>query len=158
MLGQIQGHGLAVQAALCNQADEGTFQFADVCVDRIGEVLHDLTWQFNAVGVHLLLQNRHAGFQTRHLHVGTQPPLEAGEEALLHALHFNRRLVACQDNLLACLVQVIKNMEEDVLCLLLAAEELNVVYNEHVHQLIEVREVVHAVVADGIDELMRELL
>ncbi len=49
-------------------------------------------------------------------------------------------------------------MEEDVLCLFLATEELHVVDDQHIHHLVEVAEVVDGVVPNGVDELVREAL
>ena len=158
LLGQIQSHRFAVQAALGKQTDEGSLQFTDVRVDGVSQVFHDLAGKLNAIGIHLLLQDGHPCLQTWHLDVCTQAPLEAGEEALLHALHLHRRLVTGQDNLLARLVKVVEDVEEYVLGFLLSAEELNVVHNEDIHQLVEVREVVDAVVPHGINELVGELL
>ena len=51
-----------------------------------------------------------------------------------------------------------EDVEEHVLRLLLATEELHVVHDEDVHQLVEVGEVVDAVVAHRVNELVRELL
>ena len=91
---------------------------------------------------------------SRLTHICAEAPLEAGEEALLHALHFHR-LVAGQDNLLARLVEVVEDVEEHVLRLP-ATEELHVVHDEDVHELVEVGEVVDTVV-HRVDELVREL-
>ncbi len=157
LLRQLQRHRFPVQAALSDETNEGTLQLTDVRVDRIGQVLHDLARELDAVGVHLLLENRHPGLEARHLHIGTEAPLESGEETLLHTLHLHRRLVAGQDNLLARLMEVIKDVKEHVLRLLLTTEELNIVHDEDVHQLIEVGEVVDAVVPHRVDKLVREL-
>ena len=157
LLGEVERDGLAVQAALRDQADERTFQFANVRIDRVGEVLHDFTGQLDAIGVHLLFEDGHPGLEARHLNICTESPLESGEQALFHALHLYRRLVAGQDNLLARLMEVVEDVEEHILRLLLAAEELHVIHDEDIHELVEVGEVVNAVVADRIDELVREL-
>ncbi len=92
------------------------------------------------------------------MQVRAQAPLETGEEALLHACHFHGRLVARDHQLFACLVQCVEDMEEHILCLLLAGEELHVVDEENVHHLIELREVTHGIVLHRFDELLRELL
>ena len=55
-------------------------------------------------------------------------------------------------------MQVVENVEEHVLCLLLAAEKLHIVDDEHVHHLVEVAEVVDRVVPNRVDELVREAL
>ena len=158
MLGQVQCDGFAVQACLSDQGNQCSFQFTHVGGDAVSQVFNDFSGQFNAVGVHLLLQDGHARFKRWHLEVRTQTPLEAREQALFHALHFDRRLVRSQDNLLASLVQVIEDVEEDVLCFLLATEKLHIVDDEHIHHLIEVAEIIDRVVPNSINELMRESL
>ena len=158
VLGQIQGDRLAVQAGLRHERNQRAFKFTHVGRDAVREVLDDLTRQLDAVGVHLLFQDGHARFQRGDLEVGTESPLEAGQQALLHALHLHRRLVRRQHNLLSGLVQVVKDVEEHVLCLLLAAEELHIVDDQHIHHLVEVAEVVDRVVAHCVDELVREAL
>ena len=55
-------------------------------------------------------------------------------------------------------MEVVENVEEHVLRLLLATEELHVVHDEDVRELIEVGEVVDTVVPHRVDELVRELL
>ena len=156
VLGQIQGDRLAVQACLRHERNQCTFQFTHVGCDAVGEVFDDLTRQLDAVGVHLLFQDGHASLQRGNLEVGAESPLEARQQALLHALHLHGRLVRRQHNLLPGLVQVVENVEEHVLRLLLAAEELHIVDDEHIHHLVEVAEVVDRVVAYCVDELVRE--
>ena len=158
VLGQIQGDGLAVQACLGDQRDQCAFQFTHVGGDAVGEVFDDFSRQFDAVGVHLLLQDGHARLKRGHLKVGAQTPLEAREEALLHALHFNGWLVRGENDLFAGLVKVIEDVEEHILRLFLSTEELHVVDDQHVHHLIEVAEVVDRVVSHCVNELMREAL
>ena len=77
VLRQIQGDGLAVQAGLGHQRNEGALQLTHVGRDAVRQVLDDFPWKLNAVGVHLLFQDGHPGFQRRHLEVCTQSPLEA---------------------------------------------------------------------------------
>ena len=50
--------------------------------------------------------------KTRTLQISGQAPLEAGQQALLHALQVNRGAVRSQDDLLALLVQVVENLKE----------------------------------------------
>jgi hypothetical protein len=72
--------------------------------------------------------------------------------------HFHRCLVAGDHQLLAALVQGVEDMEEHVLRFLLAGEELHIVDDQHVHHLVELREVAHGVVLHRLDELLGELL
>jgi len=158
VLGQIQGDRFAVQACLRHERNQRAFELTHVGRDAVGEVLDDLTRQLDAVGVHLLFQDGHARFQRGNLEVGAEPPLKAGQQALLHALHFNRRLVRRQHDLLSGLVQVVEDVEEHVLRLLLATEELHIIDDEHIHHLVKVAEVVDRVVSNGVNELVREAL
>src|ERR1017187_9268496 len=51
---------------------------------------------------------------------------------------------------------MIKDVEEGILCLVLAGKELNVVNNQHIYHLIEMHKVIGIVVFYGIDKLYRE--
>ena len=53
---------------------------------------------------------------------------------------------------------MVEDVKEDILRFLLAAEELNVIDDEHINHLIEMTEVIHRIVSDGIDELVCEFL
>ena len=55
-------------------------------------------------------------------------------------------------------MQRVEDMEEHVLRLLLAREELHIIDDEHVHHLVELCEVAHGVVLHRFDELLGELL
>ena len=54
-------------------------------------------------------------------------------------------------------MQVVEDVEEDVLGLLFAAEELYVINEQHIHHLVEVTEVVDGIIPHRINELVGEL-
>jgi hypothetical protein len=100
-----------------------------------------------------------ARLELGHLDVGHEPPREARHQPLLHALEVLRVLVARHDDLAVHRVERVERVEELFLRLLAAREELDVVDEEHVALRPVARaELVHAMVLDGRDEVVREAL
>src|SRR5690606_27761554 len=140
------------------QPDHRALELADVALDVVGDELHHLVRQLDAVVFGLAPHDGDAGFQFRRFQIRREAPLEAREQPLLDALDLARRAVSRKHDLLARLVQRVEDVEEFLLRLLLAAEELYVVDDEQVNLAVEQRELADAVVLDGLDELGGEAL
>ena len=111
-----------------------------------------------ALGVRFLMQDRDAGLQVRRLHVGEQTPLEAAVHALLEAGEQLGCHVGGDDHLLVGVVQRVEGVEELLLRLHLALQELDVVDEQDVDIAVATLEVGRLVVADAVDEVVGELL
>ena len=114
-------------------------------------------------GVHplldgLLAQDRDAGLEVGRLDVGEQAPLEPGAHALLEAGQLLGRQVGGDDDLLVGVVQRVEGVEELLLRLHLALQELDVVDQQDVDVAVAALEVGRLVVADAVDEVVGELL
>ena len=91
-----------------------------------------------------------------HLDVGDQTPLEARAQPLLEVGDVARHLVAGEHDLLVRLVDRVEGVEELLLSLLLAGDELDVVDQQQLHVAVAVAERRHAVIADGLDQFVDE--
>ena len=105
----------------------------------------------------LVLQDGDPGFQVGYLDIGTQSPLEAGKEAVFDPGDFRGGAIGAQDDLPACLVQFVEDVEELFLRLFLASEELHVIDDQQIDPPVEVGEARDAVFLNRSDELGGEL-
>ena len=80
----------------------------------------------------LLAQDRDPGLEVGRLHVGDQAPLEPAAHPLLEAAELLGRQVRGDDDLLVGVVQRVEGVEELLLGLLLALQELDVVDQQDV--------------------------
>ena len=106
----------------------------------------------------LLAQDRDPGLQVGRLDVGDQAPLEPVAQPVLQRLEPLGRPVGGEHDLLVGVVQRVEGVEELLLRLLLALQELDVVDQQHVDVAVAALEAVLPVVADRVDELVGELL
>ena len=106
----------------------------------------------------LLAQDRDAGLQLRRLDVGEQAPLEARTHAVLEAGQLLGRQVGGDHDLLVVVVQRVEGVEELLLRPVLARQELDVVDEQDVDVAVRRLEARSFVVADGVDEVVGELL
>ena len=72
-------------------------------------------------------------------------------------MQVGRELVACDDDLLVVLLQVVEDVEKHILCAGFPRKELNVVDDEHINHLVEVDEIRAVVVLVGRHILGRKL-
>ena len=106
----------------------------------------------------LLAQDGDARLQLGRLDVGDQAPLEPGAHAVFQGLQPLRRPVGGHDDLLVGVVQGVEGVEELLLRAFLALQELDVVDEQHVDVAVAALEGDLAVVAQGVDEVVGELL
>ena len=104
LAGQVDGDVAVVEGGLRHERNEGSFQFADVGVDVVGNVFNDLVGHFHTVVVEFLAQDVHAGLHIGRKQLGSQSPFEARGEACLEALQLAGSLVAGDDELFVGLV------------------------------------------------------
>ena len=88
----------------------------------------------------LFLENRDAGFQIGLGDIGNQSPFKAGAQPLFQCRDVLWRLIGGNDDLLARLIERIEGVEEFLLRLLLACDELDIVHHQHVHIAVAVAE------------------
>ena len=96
------------------------------------DVLEDLVGHLEPLGLRLLAEDRDAGLEVGRLHVGDQAPLEPAAHAVLEAGEVLRRHVARDHDLLVVVVQGVEGVEERLLRLRLALQELDVVDQQDV--------------------------
>ena len=95
-------------------------------------VLEDLVGHLEPLGLRLLAEDRDARLEVGRLHVGDEAPLEAAAHAVLEAGEVLRRHVARDHDLLVVVVQGVEGVEERLLRLRLALQELDVVDQQDV--------------------------
>ena len=131
-LGQVEGHRLAVEVGERRDPDERALELADVGADLAGDVLEDVVGRRHPLEGRLLAEDRDPGLEVGRLDVADQAPLEPGPQPLLEPGQLLRRQVGGDDDLLVRVVQRVEGVEELLLRLHLAGQELDVVDEEHV--------------------------
>src|SRR5207253_904065 len=97
---------------------------------------------------HLAPEYRGARLQVRWLDVGHQPPHESRPQPVFQCGDGPRVTIAGDDDLPARLIDGIEGMEELLLRLLLASQELDVVNQQHPRPSVLSAEVLHASLFD----------
>ena len=97
---------------------------------------------------HLALQDISAQLLFGLLQFGQQSALESGNHSVFHTLQCHRWTVAGENDVTSILTQMIEDMEEGVLCGLLAHHLLDIVHDEHIYALVEMHEIVHIVLVN----------
>ena len=157
--GEGQIDALAGERRLRREADQRALELANVRSDHLREEERHVVVEREALDRRLVAHDRHARLELGDLDVGDEPPREARHEPLFHPLQRLRVLVARDHDLAIDGVERVEGVEELFLRLLAASEELDVVDEEHVALAAVARaEVVHLVVLDGRDEVVREPL
>ena len=103
-------------------------QLADVGGDVLRDVGGDLVRQVQAHHGGLVLDDGHPGLEVRGGDIHEEAPLEAGHEPVLQLGHLVGGPVGGQDDLLAGLVEGVEGVEELLLSLLTAGDELDIVH------------------------------
>ena len=110
------------------------------------------------LGRGLLADDRDLHLEVRRLDVGDQPPLEPRAQPLLERRDLLRQRVGGHDDLLLRVVERVERVEELLLGRVLARDELDVVHQEHVELAVAALELVHALEAQGVDQVVQEPL
>src|SRR5690606_13866937 len=157
-LRQAQVHRLTVERGERRHADQRALQLTDVPRDARRDELQHLRRGVELFLHRLLAQDGDARLQLGRLDVRDQPPLETVPQPVLQRHQLLGRPVAGQHDLLVGVVQRVEGVEELLLRRLLVRQELDVVDQEDVHLAVALAEAVALAVADGVDELVGELL
>ena len=116
-----------------HDADERALERADVVRDAVGDDVERLgLGEVDAVVLDALAQHRQAHGAVRRADVGDEAGLEPLAETVLEGVEVAREAVGRQDELAAGLVERVERVEELLLGLHLALEELDVVDEEDV--------------------------
>ena len=144
---------------------ECALEFSHVVGEAFGDEIEHVVRHANVVLLGEHAQNRDARLQIRRLDVHGDALLEAGDEAVLEILQIVRRHVGGDDDALVRLVEAVERVEELLENAAFAAEELDVVDEQHIHFAVLAVELLHGRVfvvlaggADRLDEVVRELL
>ena len=127
----------------------------DVAGDECEHLVRDAV---EVLGLGLLAEDREAGLELGNLDVGDQAPLEAAAEAVLEGGDGLGRAVGRDDDLPVFVVELVERVEELLLELLGALEELDVVDQQDVEVAVAPLEGRHRLGPDGVDELVHERL
>ena len=133
LLGDLLGELGPVQARVGRDPDERALELTDVVADVRGDEREHFGRDAPEVlGFGLLAEDGEAGLELGRLDVGDQAPLEAGAQPVFEAGDRLRRAVGRDDDLAAFAVELVERVEELLLELLGALEELDVVDQQHV--------------------------
>ena len=147
-----------MQAAPGDQPHQRALQLAHVGAHVAGDKQRHLRRQHGLLLLGLLLQDGNLGLQVGWLDVHHQPPLKARTQPVFKVRQLLGRTVAGDDDLLIQLMQRVEGVKELLLRALLAAEELDVVDQQHIHRAIAVAKARHLVIAHRVDHVIGELL
>ena len=92
------------------------------------------------------------------MQVGNEAPFEARAQPLAESGYFPGQAVACDGDLTVISVQLVKGIEEVLLGTFLAAEELDIINQQHINTAVLVAEFPCPVFTDSADQLVGELL
>ena len=142
-----------------DDADERALERADVVGDAVGDDVERLgLGEVDAVVLDALAQHGQAHGAVRCADVGDEARLEALAQTVLEGVEVAREAVGGQDELAAGLVEGVEGVEELLLGLRLALEELDVVDEQDVGVAEAALEASSAAGLQRGDELARELL
>ena len=130
MLRQRASHRLSAQGSHGSHAVQCAFQLADVLGETFRNKVEHVVLNVGFMGDHA--QNGDSRLQIRRLDVNGQAGFEAGDQAFVEALQILRRHIGSDYNALVCLMQGVERMEELFERRILAAEELDIIDQQHV--------------------------
>ena len=155
-LGQPHVDGAVIDHAVGHQRIHCAFEVAHAAVGRLGDVLHHLVGNLQAVALDFVLENVDAELRVGLFELGDEAAREAREQPVGHSLQIDGRTVAGQNDAPTVAEQVVEDVEERLLRLVEAYPLLNVIDDEHVDGLVEMDEVVERVLAHGVGVLHLE--
>ena len=130
MLRQRASHRLPAQGSHGSHAVQRAFQLADVLGETFRNKVEHVVLNVGFMGDHA--QNGDSRLQIRRFDVNGQAGFEAGNQAFVEALQILRRHIGCDHDALVRLVQGVERVEELFERRVLAAEELDIVDQQHV--------------------------
>ena len=137
---------------------EGTLKLTNVRADTMGDEFQNPWLKRNVEIVHLAAQDGDARLKVRGLNLGGQTPFKAGDQAVLQILHFTRRPVTREHDLLRIVEELVEGVEELFLRAVLALEKLHVINQQDIDLAVFLAELGEALLLDGLDILIGELL
>ena len=137
---------------------DGALDLADVVRDIFGDVIHDVLRQLDAQLQRLFARDDEARLVIGRLDIHDKAPLEAGAQPVLQTDHVAGNAVGRQDDLTLILVERVERMEKFLLRGVLACDELDIVHEEEVGVAVFVTELEVLAAADGVDQLVCELV
>src|SRR5581483_4953702 len=147
-----------VERGIGDDPRERALELADVRDDALREEIDDRRRHRDTLRLGLRAQDRDACLQVGRADIGDESPLEARAQTILETLDRLGRPIAREHDLLPFLVDRVEGVEELFLRPLFAGEELDVVDEEDVDAAVPLAELLALLSADGVDELVRELL
>ena len=130
----------------------------DVVGDVVGDVEDRVVREDEPELGGLVAGDGHARLQIGRLDIRHETPLKAGAQAVVEGGHLQRRPVRGDDDLVAGLVDAVEGVEELVLGLLLAGDELDIVHQKEIHAAVAVMEILGRAVFDGPHELVGKVV
>ena len=118
--------------------------------------MHDILRNLQSVTTYLAIQDVDAQLAIGLLELCDESTREAGEQSLRHAFQVNWWTVAGHDDSPIVAEEVVEDVEECLLCALLANPLLNIVDDEQVDGLVEMHKVVERVLAYRVGVLQFE--
>ena len=157
-LGEFQADRLLVRFAGGSQPIEGAGQVAGVAFELAGEPGEHVVGNRQCHSTGDLLQDAQAGCKIGGLERADQAAGEPGDDLGAEAAQLGERAVSREDQLLAAAEERVDRVDQFDERRLLAAEELHVVDQQHFDVADFAAEVRRAGVANGVEELIGELL
>src|SRR4030095_4453230 len=77
-----------------DEANEGSFELADIRFDAAGNMDGDVVWQRHRFGLGFSLENRDFGFEIGRLNIRSEPPLKSRWQKFFERWNFIRRAIA----------------------------------------------------------------
>ena len=130
-----------------------SLEVADVGVDIFGNVFDGLIFNFGTEELGFGAKDGTFIFKFWKLNIECSTHSKTRSEAFIDGFNLTGQTVACDDNLFAVLVEVIKDVEELLLGLLLVHDELEVVDDETVESLEFIAEIFAFLMHDSVDKL-----
>ena len=150
---------LFFQAAAGHKFIEGTFQFTDVGFDIGSDIFDDVIIYLITVKFFFFPEDCHTCFVVGRGDVCNKTPFKAGTETSFQSLHFFRRFIRRNNDLLFIAVQIIKSMEKFFLRGFFSYNELDIINKKYVNIAVFLTKTGSCsvvVVTDGFDQFIRK--
>lgn len=156
-LGEFQSDGLVEHGAHRVEFDDGSFDLPDVVAHVGSDIVDDLFFQMDAVEFAFFLDDGDFCLQFGGLDIGEDSPFKPGAEPIFQAGDLFGGSVGAQHNLFSGVMKFVERVEEFVLGLLFAAEELDVVDEKQIALAVILSEELHGLGLEMGDEFVHEV-